>query len=407
MTRAPRRVTWMLMLGILLVAANLRPSITAVGPVLDEIRSSLHLSGAAASVLISIPLLAFAVLSPVAPWVSRRLGLEGALGASLAVLAAAIVIRSLPWAPALWIGTALLGAAIAVMNVVLPSLVKRDYPDRVGQVTGVYAAVLSAVAAIAAGVAVPISGVAHEGWRWSLGIWAGLALIGLAVLGPRLRLPAGAEALEVPSAGPAAGLADATADPATRPYRSPWASDLGWQVTLFMGAQSTVYFILITWLPSIEQSTGVSAATAGFHQLLLNTAGIVGSLLTAAVIHRARDQRAIAVVIAVLVAAGLAAEFALPAFSTLWVCVIGLGTGGTISLALSLFALRSGHHRQAAELSGMAQSVGYLMAAAGPVLIGALHDATGTWSAALIVILALLLGQLVVSVLASRDRQIG
>jgi len=389
------------MLGILLVAANLRPSITAVGPVLDEIRSSLRLSGAAASVLISIPLLAFAVLSPVAPWVSRRLGLEGALGASLAVLAAAIVIRSLPWAPALWIGTALLGAAIAVMNVVLPSLVKRDYPDRVGQVTGVYAAVLSAVAAIAAGVAVPISGVAHEGWRWSLGIWAGLALIGLAVLGPRLRRPS-------TEPEPAALTpADGTADPAARPYRSPWTSALGWQVTLFMGAQSTVYFILITWLPSIEQSTGVSAATAGFHQLLLNTAGIVGSLLTAAVIHRARDQRAIAVVIAVLVAAGLAAEFALPALSTLWVCVIGLGTGGTISLALSLFALRSGHHRQAAELSGMAQSVGYLMAAAGPVLIGALHDATGTWSAALIVILALLLGQLVVSVLASRDRQIG
>ena len=389
------------MLGILLVAANLRPSITAVGPVLDEIRSSLHLSGAAASVLISIPLLAFAVLSPVAPWVSRRLGLEGALGASLAVLAAAIVIRSLPWAPALWIGTALLGAAIAVMNVVLPSLVKRDYPDRVGQVTGVYAAVLSAVAAIAAGVAVPISGLAHEGWRWSLGIWAGLALIGLAVLGPRLRRPA----TEPEAAAPA--HPDGAADPTARPYRSPWASALGWQVTLFMGAQSTVYFILITWLPSIEQSTGVSAATAGFHQLLLNTAGIVGSLLTAAVIHRARDQRAIAVVIAVLVAAGLAAEFALPALSTLWVCVIGLGTGGTISLALSLFALRSGHHRQAAELSGMAQSVGYLMAAAGPVLIGALHDATGTWSAALIVILALLVAQLVVSVLASRDRQIG
>jgi len=401
MARAPRRVSWMLMLGILLVAANLRPSITAVGPVLDEIRSSLHLSGAAASVLISIPLLAFALLSPVAPWVSRRLGLEGALGTSLAVLAAAIVIRSLPWAPALWIGTALLGAAIAVMNVVLPSLVKRDFPDRVGQVTGVYAAVLSAVAAIAAGVAVPISGVAHEGWRWSLGIWAGLALIGLAVLGPRLRRPS-------TEPEPAALTpADGTADPAARPYRSPWTSALGWQVTLFMGAQSTVYFILITWLPSIEQSTGVSAATAGFHQLLLNTAGIVGSLLTAAVIHRARDQRAIAVVIAVLVAAGLAAEFALPALSTLWVCVIGLGTGGTISLALSLFALRSGHHRQAAELSGMAQSVGYLMAAAGPVLIGALHDATGTWSAALIVILALLLGQLVVSVLASRDRQIG
>src|SRR4051794_20816873 len=117
---ADQRASWMLLLGILLIAANLRPSITAVGPVLDEIRSSLHLSSAAASVLISIPLVAFALFSPVAPWISRRLGLEGALAGALGVLAIATVTRSLPWTPALWIGTALLGVAIAVMNVVLP-----------------------------------------------------------------------------------------------------------------------------------------------------------------------------------------------------------------------------------------------------------------------------------------------
>lgn len=393
----------MLLLGILLVAANLRPSITAVGPVLDDIRSSLQLSSAGASVLISIPLVAFAVFSPVAPWISRRLGLEGALGAALGVLAVAIVTRSLPWTPALWIGTALLGAAIAVMNVVLPSLVKRDYPDRVGQITGVYAAVLSGVAAIAAGVAVPIAGLAHEGWRWSLGIWAGLALVGLAVLAPRLR-PAPEPATAAPAAPP-----DGAPHPLpSRAYRSPWASVLGWQVTLFMGVQSTIYFTLITWLPSIEQSTGVSAATAGFHQLLLNTAGIVGSLLTAAAIHRrANDQRALATVIAVLLGFGLAGELAIPALSAVWVCVIGLGTGGSISLALSLFALRAGHHRQAAELSGMAQSIGYLMAAGGPIAIGLLHDATGSWNAALVVLLLLVVAQLGVSVLAARNRQIG
>src|SRR4051794_23209511 len=232
MTRAPRRVSWMLLLGILLIAANLRPSITAVGPVLDDIRSSLQLSSGVASVLISIPLVAFALFSPVAPWISRRLGLEGALGASLAVLAVAIVTRSLPWTPALWIGTALLGAAIAVMNVVLPSLVKRDYPDRVGQITGIYAAVLSAVAAIPAGIAVPIAGVTHEGWRWSLGIWAALAVVGVVVLAPSLRK------------GPEPGVktAETATDAPAKPYRSPWTSALGWQVTLFMGVQSTVYF---------------------------------------------------------------------------------------------------------------------------------------------------------------------
>jgi len=386
----------MLLLGILLIAANLRPSITAVGPVLDDIRSSLELSSGVASVLVSIPLVAFALFSPVAPWISRRLGLEGALGAALGLLAVAIVTRSLPWTPALWMGTALLGAAIAVMNVVLPSLVKRDYPDRVGQLTGVYAAVLSAVAAIAAGISVPIAGLAHEGWRWSLGIWAGLAVVGVAVLAPRMRRP---REVDVDTVAPGAPEARG---------RSPWSSALGWQVTLFMGVQSAIYFILITWLPSIERTTGISATTAGFHQLLLNTGGIAGSLLTAASIHRrSRDQRPIAVVISVLIAAGLTAEFAVPSLSTVWVCVIGLGTGGTISLALSLFALRARDHRQASELSGMAQSIGYLMAAAGPLAIGVLHDATGSWNVALVVILGLVVAQLIVSVLAARDRQIG
>jgi len=388
----------MLLLGILLIAANLRPSITAVGPVLDDIRSSLQLSSAGASVLISIPLVAFALFSPVAPWISRRLGLEGSLGAALGVLAVAIVTRSLPWTPALWIGTALLGVAIAVMNVVLPSLVKRDYPDRVGQLTGIYAAVLSAVAAIAAGVAVPIAGLTHEGWRWSLGIWAGLALVGFAVLAPRLR--------RRPEPGPDTAT-DVSEAPAVG-YRSPWTSALGWQVTVFMGVQSAVYFILITWLPSIEQSTGISATTAGFHQLLLNTGGIAGSLLTAAAIHRRpHDQRPIAVAISVLIGLGLTAELAMPSLSTIWVCVIGLGTGGTISLALSLFALRAGSPRQAAELSGMAQAIGYLMAAGGPIAIGVLHDTTGSWNAALVTILVLVAAQLVVSVLASRNRQVG
>jgi CP family cyanate transporter-like MFS transporter len=175
-----------------------------------------------------------------------------------------------------------------------------------------------------------------------------------------------------------------------------------------MGVQSTVYFTLITWLPSIEQSTGVSAATAGFHELLLNTAGIAGSLLTAAAIHRrANDQRPIALTIAVLIGLGLVGELAIPSLAAVWVCVIGLGTGGSIGLALSLFGLRASGHRQATELSGMAQSIGYLMAAAGPIAIGVLHDATGSWNVALGVILGLVAAQLIVSLLAARDRQIG
>lgn len=391
----------MLLLGILLIAANLRPSITAVGPVLDDISSSLGLSNGVASVLISIPLLAFGLFSPVAPWIARRLGLEGSLAAALTLLALATVIRSLPWTPALWIGTALLGAAIAVMNVVLPSLVKHDYPNRVGQITGLYAAVLSGVAAIAAGVAVPIAGLAPEGWRLSLGIWAVLAVVGVGALAPQLR-----RSVRRREPLPPVELPVATDGP--RPYRSPWTSAIGWQVTIFMGVQSIVYFTLITWLPSIEQSTGVSPATAGLHQFMLNTAGIVGSLLTAAAVHRrADDQRPVAAAAAVLIAIGIGGELAAPSLSAVWVCIMGLGTGASIALALSLFVLRAGHARQATELSGMAQSVGYLLAAAGPVAIGILHDATGSWAAALVAILGLVATQLVVSLLAARNRQVG
>ena len=387
------------MVGILLIAANLRPSITAVGPVLNDIRSSLQFSSGVASVLISIPLLAFGLFSPVAPWIARRLGLEGALAAALGVLAVGIAARSLPWPPALWIGTTVLGAAIAVMNVVLPSLVKRDYPNRVGQITGLYTAALSGVAAIAAGIAVPIAGLAHEGWRLSLGVWALLALIALAVLAPRLR--------RRPDI--AGTLSDQPQLAAAAPsYRSPWRSVLGWQVTIFMGVQSIVYFSLITWLPSIEQSTGVSATTAGFHLFLLNIGSLVSNLVLAVTIHRrAGDQRLIATVIAVLIAAGVVGELTSPSFRVVWVCLLGLGTGGSLTLALSLFALRAGHHQQAADLSGMAQSIGYLMAAGGPVAIGILHDATGSWNAALVALLVLIAAQLAISLFASRDRQIG
>ena len=389
----------MLMLGILLIAANLRPSITAVGPVLDDIRTSLQLSSGLASVLISIPLVAFGLFSPVAPWITRRLGIEGALGAALGTLAVAIVVRSLPWTPALWIGTTLLGAAIAVMNVVLPSLIKRDYPNRVGQLTGLYTGALSGFAAIAAGIAVPIAGLAHDGWRLSLGVWALFALVALAVFAPRLRRARNAAPLKLP---------EEHDDSTARSYRSPWRSLLGWQVTLFMGVQSTVFFSLITWLPSIEQSSGVSPATAGFHLFLLNIGSLAGNLLLAVLIHRrAGDQRVIAVAIAVLIAAGIVGELTHPALSVLWVCLLGLGTGGSLTLALSLFALRASRHQQAADLSGMAQSVGYLMAATGPVAIGILHDTTGSWPTALVALLVLVAAQLVISVFASRDRRIG
>ena len=381
----------LLFVGILLIAVNLRAAITSVGPVIEDVRTDLGIGGATASVLISLPLVAFAVVSPVAPVLARWIGIERALGAALAVLAVATVVRSLPSVPALWVGTAFLGIAIAVINVLLPSLVKREYPDRIGQVTGLYSSVQGAAAALASGFAVPLAGPTQHGWRLALGIWAGLGLIALAVFLPQLRRRT------VPT-----GATSATATPVS--HRSPWGSALGWQVTVFMGMQSTIYYTLITWWPSVERAHGVSAAAAGWHLFAMQVAGLLSNLATARLIPRRPDQRLLLLGATGLFALAIAGQLALPGASLLWIVIAGAGGGACIVLALSLFGLRTRDHHQAAALSGMAQSVGYALAAAGPILLGALHDATGSWTAPLVVLLGVLVVQAVAGVQAGRAR---
>jgi CP family cyanate transporter-like MFS transporter len=321
-------------------------------------------------------------------------------------------VRSLPGLPQLGTGTAPLGVAIAIVNVVLPALVKRDFPHHIGPVTGLYSAVQSVFAAIAAGVAVPIAGASDSGWRLAFGIWAGLAIIALGVFAPQLRLRSvpdeGDDADERGGAdGDAARRSVLAPQVPTFGTRSPWRAALGWQVTLFMGLQSVCYYVLVTWLATIEHSDGIPAATAGLHQLLFNALGIAGSLASAALIPRSADQRLLAAIApAFLLAAVLGLLFA-PGLALIWACFAGVSCGGTIVLGLSMFGLRTSDHTQAAALSGMAQSVGYLLAAAGPLAIGALHDATGSWTSGLIALLVITVAQGVFGVLAARNRLIG
>jgi CP family cyanate transporter-like MFS transporter len=196
-----------------------------------------------------------------------------------------------------------------------------------------------------------------------------------------------------------------TAEPGE--YRSPWRSALGWQVTIFMGLQSTIFYVLITWLPTIEQSDGISPALAGFHQLLLNAFGILGSLCVGLLVPRMRDQRVLAAASTVLLAGPIVGIMLHPALDGLWISIGGLGSGVSFVLAITLFGLRTVNHGQTAALSGMAQSAGYLLAACGPIALGIVHDATGSWTPALIIILVLLAGQLVAGLLAGRARVIG
>ncbi|QNE36401.1 MFS transporter [Leifsonia shinshuensis] len=390
----------LILVGLLLVAGNLRAGITTVGPVLADIERDLGLTSVAASVLVSLPLLAFAVVSPLAPRLARRVGLEWALGLGLIGLAAGLVLRSLPGLAWLWGGTALIGVAIAVLNVVLPALVKRDFPTRIGQITGSYSAVQSIFAALAAGVAVPVAGMSALGWRLPLGMWAVLAVVAFAVLAPQLRRRT--------IATPGQDDVSVTAHDldGTR-WRSPWRSALGWQVTAFMGMQSVGFYVFITWLPSIETAAGVGPGEAGLHQLFLNGFGIVGSIGCSFLIPRFRDQRLLAMIAPALIVVSAAGILVAPQLSGVWTSLTGVAGGASIVLALSFFGLRTSHHSQAAALSGMAQTVGYAFAAAGPIAVGALHDATGSWSPALAVVIVLQVLLVVVGGFAGRARVVG
>ena len=381
----------LILIGVFLIATNLRAAITSLGPILGIVQVDQRLSSVAASVLVSVPLIAFATFSPIAPRIAARLGLERSLGAALVLLAVGVVLRSTPPQLLLWAGTALLGVAIAILNVLLPSLVKRDFPDRIGPITGAYTAVQSGVAAIAAGIAVPLAGQESGGWRLSLGIWAGLAILAFGFFAPQLRRSTRAVAT--------------SAGPGPAPAR-PWRSALAWQVTIFMGLQSLAFYVMVTWLSSIEHAAGISPATAGFHQLLFNLFGLVGSLVCSALIHRLPDQRPIAIGGSLLLLVALIGLLLAPGIAVLWAIIAGFAIGVTLALALSLFGLRTRHYSEAGALSGMAQSAGYTLAALGPIAIGAVHDATASWTPALAVLAALAVVQTVFGALASRPKTI-
>ncbi len=372
-------------IGVGLMAATMRGPFTSVGPLLPIIRADTGLSTFGAGALGMLPLLAFAVVSPLAPAFGRRIGLERALGLALAGIAVGVVLRSAPGAPALFTGTALIGLSIGVVNVLLSGLVKRDHPDRAPALTGLYTTTMGAFAMLGSGVAVPIADAAPGGWRTSLGLWAVVALIALAVWLPRLRHH------EAPSQVPARATGH-------------WRSPLAWQLTAFMGLQSLGFYVSVSWLPTILHGHGVSQTSAGWHLALMQLTGLLASAASASVVRKLPDQRTFAAAAAVLGVLSFLGFVVVPDLGLLWSATVGLSQGVGITLALSFYALRARDAEQAAALSGMGQSLGYLFAALGPVWFGLLHDAAGGWSVPLIILAGLIFVQAVVSLGAGRDR---
>ncbi len=373
-----------LAVAVLLVAFNLRLAITSLGALLDHL-GDLGVSAATQGVLTSVPVVCFAAVGATAMVVTRRIGVDRGLVAALALIATGLVLRVLDGTPALIAGTAVACSGIALGNVLIPAIVKEHFPHRIGTMTGAYSAVLSLGSAVGAATTVPIADAAGS-WRAGLGVWALTAV--------------------------AAGIAWAPycrrRDPQRAHVRSTslWRSPTAWAVTLVFATQSLNAYVMMSWLPSVYADAGFSDATAG---LLLATSIVIGVpffFVAPMLAVRLRHQGHLVLALTALTAAGWVGLWIAPVGGA-WVWAALLGAGGAIfPVVLAMFALRTTSSTQTGSLSTMAQSVGYLLAAGGPFLVGVLHDASGTWSAAYVLLLATAAVQVVVGYVAGRPVRI-
>lgn len=386
-----------IIVAILLVAANLRATLTGVGVLLPDIQRDTGLSSLWGGVLTTLPLLTFAVTSPFVGRASHRLGTARLMVLSLLVLAVGTVLRSLPSAWCLFAGTVVLSAAIAVGNVLLPAVVRRYLPARqIPTVSSLYVSAMALIAGVSSGISVPLANLLPGGWRSALAWGVVITLVALIAWLPRLRTD---------PAAPTSQDGASSTTPTEAPARIPWRSALAWQVSAFMGLQSLVFYTVIAWLPSILVGTGMSAGDAGWMLFLFQVVGLAASLVLPVATRGRADQRYTAFTGSLLVAAGFLVLL-VPGLAVLACALLGLGAGAVLVLAMSFQSQRAAHHSHAVALAGMAQTIGYLIAAAGPLAIGALHAATASWTYALLALAAVSSVMALAGLLAGRDAHV-
>jgi MFS transporter, CP family, cyanate transporter len=408
----------LLVVGILALALNLRAAITGLPPVFPELSAALNLSPATIAVLAAVPVLCFGLFSGLGAPLSRRFGEERVLLVALLLLAAGLLLRGAAPEVMLFPGTVLAGGAIALGNVLLPSLIKRRRPGHAGLLIGAYLLTMSSGAVIGALIAVPVyqaaagSTAAVAGWpvQLTLGLWAVPALAAAVVWLPQIRYRAVPDTTELATTGPdttGPGTAGpGTAGPGTRGRRTPVNRHLlAWQVAAFMGLQSLTYYAALSWLPTLFRDRGVSPEHAGALLALMNFGNAVTAMLMPVLAHRARDQRPLVLVAALASAVGLTGALLAPVGTAFaWTLLLGLGQGASLGLAIFFTVARAPDPVASASLSGFAQSVGYLIATGGPLAVGFLHSATGGWGVPVVALLAATVVQLSAGVLAGRAR---
>jgi CP family cyanate transporter-like MFS transporter len=384
----------LLVVGVAALGFNLRGAITSLPPVFPELQDRLHLSSAVVSVLAATPVICFGIVSGFAAPLARRIGEERALLSALVALAAGLVLRAAAPGALLFPGTVLAAAAIAVMNVLLSSLIKRRWPERAGFLIGLYITALSAGAIVGSLLSVPVYQASGQSIPLALGWLAVPAAIAGALWLPQVR-----------GSGAAVPAANAVASRPVGDRRPLWRYALAWQVTLFMGVQSLLYYGSVSWLPTILRDRGVSAGAAGARLGVLGIGNLALALVVPVLAQRMRAQYALVVPIAIGIAAGTAGAVWAPVDTAVaWMLILGAAQNAALGVAIYFAMARAPDPATAVSLSAMAQGVGYLLASAGPLEVGLLHSATGSWNAPVTVLLALTAVLLVVGLLAARPR---
>ncbi|WP_240812546.1 MFS transporter [Streptomyces sp. DASNCL29] len=397
--------------GLMLAALNLRPAVTSLGPLLEEVRDDLGMSGTVAGVLTSVPAACFALFGLTAPRLARRWGPGAIVCAGLAAIATGLLLRPFAGGTVVFLAASALAlAGIAVSNILMPVIVKRWFPDRVGAMTGLYSMGLSLGTAAAAAATVPMTDALGGSWRSGLGVWALLAAVALV---PWLFLArAGASGPE--ASGPEAGGTDtdasAAAETAAAPAAAPTVritrSPLAWAMAVFFGFQATAAYISMGWMPQIFRDAGVSASTSGLLLAVMMAMGVPLAFVLPRIAARLRHQGVLVVVLGVFGLTGYAGLWLAPAEGA-WAWAVLLGIANcAFPLALTMIGMRTRTHAGVVRLSAFAQSVGYLLSIPGPLLVGVLYQHSGGWGEPLALMAGFMVPQIVAGVLAGRDRHL-
>ena len=390
-----RNQKFFIILLIIITAINLRPSLAVTGALLPYIEADLSLSAAAAGFLTTLPLIAFAVLSPAISRLAIHFGENRMLLVGMAVLTAGILIRVSGNAYPLYAGTILIGFGIAAGNVLIPGVIKEHFPDQIGSMTGLFTTSMSVGSALSTAICVPLVANPAFGWRGTFMIWAAPAAASVILwffLIHSSKDPSDSRSQISEASG----------------FKALLHNRLAWYVTCFMGFQSFLFYCMLTWLPQILMSHGITAEAAGYFLSLYQLISLPASLITPILAKKHHDQVWLVIQSGILYLASAVLFIvgrSLPIL-ILAIVMIGYASGTIFCITFMFFGLRSRSQKEATELSGMAQSVGYLMASIGPVLFGSIYDCFHTWTIPLLVFIAVTILMMLFGSKAGQDKKL-